>query len=309
MRQDADVVRWFIEKRWELEVDASSPLGEMLAMAEKFDPTTDSPALETLPADWVHHQLHVVGALWRLAWGIRALHGTPDIEFDVHASFINDELQGTDSKQRWHARKLPAGVSTLFFAGRLAHMCGGRTIRISGNQVVGHDIRWVTPQSHLVLIERKDRSYEPGLNDSDASRIQRVLDDTNAGGRKIPLEPGAARILMVGFQHLVRPEEKDALGESYVRAMQTTFGRDHSVDLPDCVIVEHFGIEAKTGGQKTDFWCPLPLRRREEFRRIWPLILNAIGSQTIRKARKGKREKKAERKRERQARRRQRRRH
>jgi hypothetical protein len=75
VREDAQVIRWFIEDRWERKVKESSPLGKMLSIA-KFDPNAETPAIETLPQDWVHHNIHVVGALWRLASAIRAVKFT-----------------------------------------------------------------------------------------------------------------------------------------------------------------------------------------------------------------------------------------
>jgi hypothetical protein len=248
----------------------------MLSIAEKFDPNAETPAIETLPQDWVHHNIHVVGALWRLAWAIRAVHGDKAIQCHVDATFIDGELQSTDSKEREYARKLPAGIGTLFFAGKLAQASRSGSIQISGNGVAGHDIRWVTPLGHVALIERKDRSYEAGLGDTHAHRVRKVIREADTAGRKIPSREGAARILVVGFQDLVRPEEVNVLGAQYFAAMAEEFGREQSNDLPDCVIVEHFGIEAKTGGERTNFWCPMLLRNREELEPVWSLRWKAI---------------------------------
>jgi len=85
-------------------------------------------------------------------------------------------------------RKLPGGIGTLVFAARLVQAGGGR-IRINGNPVPGHDIRWRTAGGDLVLLERKDRSYGAGLTDTPGRRALRVV--AYVKECRIPTEPSA----------------------------------------------------------------------------------------------------------------------
>jgi hypothetical protein len=47
--------------------------------------------------------------------------------------------------------------------------------------------------------------------------------------------------------------------------------------LPDYVIVEHFGVEPKTGGEKADFHAFFPLRREGPAPRVKSLLDAALG--------------------------------
>ncbi len=277
LSRDVQIIRWFIVDRWGRQIKEASPLGEALALAQSADLTVDSPPVESLEPPMAKHHLHAFMQFRRLAWAITALHGNPAVDCEIDGSFIEDELMGTDNREREATQKLPAGVGTIYFAGRLVQAGGGGRIRISGHGVPGHDIRYANPNGDVLLIERKDRSYQAGLDDSPEKRIARVITEINTSGRRISQEAGAIRILMIGFQHLVDPKEVNELNAKYVEAVLEQFGVDTSPEFPDCVIVEHLGLEPKTGGLKTDFWCPMFLADREEVARVAPMIWKAIG--------------------------------
>ncbi len=167
LERDVQIIRWFIEEREGLRIKAS-PLVDLLGAYAVADLNAPSKSVESIPPDTALFLLHASAHFMRLAWAIRALCGRDSLE-QVDASFITAELLGEDSKERDITRKLPGGIGTLVFAGRLVQAGGGR-VRIYGNQVRGHDIRWATADGDTVLIERKDRSYEAGLSDTAEKR-------------------------------------------------------------------------------------------------------------------------------------------
>jgi hypothetical protein len=83
----------------------------------------------------------------------------------------------------------------------------------------------------------------------------------------MPRPPSAGRVLVVGFQHLVRESEAEAKG--YEAGLKKAFGGGavRLDDLSHVVIVEHLGLEPKTGGEKWDFFSPQPLNPE---RCSWP---------------------------------------
>ncbi len=283
LERDLKIIRWFIEERWGRCVKPGSTLEELLTVSEKLN--LNDPAakpVESVEPEVARHLLHSAAALSRLAWAIRALHGRESAIDRVDATFIDDELLGDDSKERGIERKLPAGVGTLVFAGRLVQAGGGRIISINGHRGVGHDIKWVTGADDTVYVERKDRSYEAGLADRPEWRVARVVHETRRAGTTMPRERGAARVLVVGFQHLVRKSEAKGVDRAYTRALRTEFGggRVRRDDLPNLVIVEHLGLEPKTGGHKSNFFSPQPLnmKPRDLMRRVARLLVKALGA-------------------------------
>ena len=283
LRRDVRIVRWFIEQAgWTSRpIRPGSSLGELLAVSDTLDLNGPAKPVESIEPEVARHLLHSSAALARLAWAIRALHGNGGFIDRVDASFINDELLGEDSKERGVERKLPAGIGTIVFAGRLVQAGRGRIISINGNGGVGHDIKWVTGTGDTVLVERKDRSYEAGLGDTPEKRIARVIQETRKAGLTMPRERGVARVLVVGFQHLVRQREAKRVDRGYYAALRSEFGRGRVrlADLPHVVIAEHLGLEPKTGGEKWDFFSPQPLnmKPREMMRRVGRLLVNALG--------------------------------
>jgi hypothetical protein len=144
LQRDVRIVRWFIEEAgWTTAgINPRSTLAAMLETAEKLNLNAPSiPPIESIEPETARHLLHAAAALVRLAWAIRALHGRSGAVDRVDASFINDELLGDDTKEQDVEKKLPAGVGTLVFAGRLLQAGGGRIVSINGKRGVGHDIR------------------------------------------------------------------------------------------------------------------------------------------------------------------------
>lgn len=192
----------------------------------------------------------------------------------IHASFVRDELLGADTKQRSAEYALPAGVGTMMLAARLTKAGGGR-VTIHGSGVAGHDIRWITRSSDLVLAERKDRSYDAGLRDSPEKRVRRVQDEVRKS--KIPTDPGACRILSVGFQHLVTAAKTPAWDRLYARALKPFKLSRERKRLPHFILVEHLGLEARTAGEKSNFFWPHAIHWNAAAKRIQPLLACAIG--------------------------------
>jgi len=133
-----------------------------------------------------------------------------------------------------------------------------------------------------VFVERKDRSYEAGLADTPEERIARVIAEVRSAAVAMPREPlGAGRVLVVGFQHLVRESEAEGVDKGYQAGLKEAFGGGAtSIDgLPHVVIVEHLGLEPKTGGAKFDFFSPQPLNLDQNFMtRVAPLLAKALGA-------------------------------
>jgi hypothetical protein len=217
----------------------------------------------------------------RLAWAVRALHGNGGAVDRIDGSFIDDEVMGEDTSQPDAERKLPGGIGTLVFAGRLVQAGGGRILSIHGKGVPGHDIRWVTKHGDTVLVERKDRSYEAGLADRPEWRVARVIQETRKAGLNMPRERGAARVLVVGFQHLVRKQEARRVDRGYAEGLKREVlgGRVRLDDLPHLVIAEHLGLEPKTSGDRFDYFSPQPLnmKPRDFMRRVGRLLALALG--------------------------------
>jgi len=153
-------------------------------------------------------------------------------------------LLGADTKQRSAEYALPAGVGTMMLAARLTQAGAGR-VTIHGSGVAGHDIRWITRSSDLVLVERKDRSYDAGLRDSPEKRVRRVQDEVR--NSKIPTDAGACRILSVGFQHLVTAKQTPAWDRLYGRGLKPFKQSRERKRLPHFVLVEHLGFPSDPG--------------------------------------------------------------
>lgn len=283
LQRDVRIVRWFIQEAgWTTAgIKPGSTLAEMLAASEKLDLHAPAPPIESIEAERARHLLRAAAALDRLAWSIRALHGGSGAVDRVDASFINDELLGEDTKERGIEKKLPAGIGTMVFAGRLVQAGGGRIVSINGKRGVGHDIHWTTGAGDRVYVERKDRSYEAGLADTLETRIGRVIQEVRKAGPKMPRERGAVRVLVVGFQHLVRKREAKTVDRGYFEALRREFGggRVRPADLPHLVVVEHLGLEPKTGGERWDFFSPqlLNAKPRELVHRVGSVLVKALG--------------------------------
>lgn len=282
LQRDIRIVRWFIEEAgWTgRRVTPGSTLGQLLAASEKVNMYGAATSLEAMAPEAARHGLHLTVGLVRLAWAIRALHRQGGALDRVDASFINDELLGNDSRERDAERTLPAGIGTMVFAGRLVQAGRGR-ISINGHGGVGHDLKWVTGSGDTVYVERKDRSYEAGLADTPEKRIRRVIQETRDAGLNMPRERHAARVLVVGFQHLVRKREAGQVDRGYQEALEREFGggRVRHADLPNFVVVEHLGLEPRTDGAKYDFFSPqvLAMKPRETMRRVGRLLMTALG--------------------------------
>jgi hypothetical protein len=132
-----------------------------------------------------------------------------------------------------------------------------------------------------VLVERKDRSYEAGLGDTPEKRIKKVIAEVKNAAATMPRDPpGAGRVLMVGFQHLVRDSEAEAVYKDYEAGLKEAFGGGAVPldNLPHVVIVEHLGLEPKTGGEKWNFFSQQPLNPEPRFMaRVAPLLVKALG--------------------------------
>jgi hypothetical protein len=276
------IVRWFIEERWGRRIKPGSILGELLAASDAVDMSRPAKTVDELDREVARHGLHLTAGLVRLAWAVRALHGSDGAIDRVDATFIDDELLGEDTKERNAERKLPAGIGTLVFAGRLVQAGRGRIVSINGHRGVGHDIKWVTGAGDTVYVERKDRSYEAGLTDTPEKRVARLLYETRRAGLTMPRERGAARVLVVGFQHLVRKVEARRVDRGYQDALSREFGggRVRGADLPHLVVAEHLGLEPRTGGEKFDFFSPqaVYMKPKEVMRRVLRLVVRALGA-------------------------------
>lgn len=274
VRRDCEIIRWFVEQKMRLKFRAS-PLGDLIELYEKVDAKAPAPPIEALSSEVAQFGLHLTAQFERLAWAVRALYGNDAVE-QIDASFVTREILDGDTKERNAEKKLPGGIGTLMFAGRLVLVGGGR-VRINGNRIAGHDIRWVTAIGDLVLVERKDRSYEAGLNDTAAKRVRRVIDEIKKA--RIPNEPGSCRILTVGFQHLVEEGEMEQIDRLYHRAIRKAFKHANSKgSLPHFVVVEHLGLEPRTGGQKSDFFSPQAIHWNRAAQRMQPLLVDALGA-------------------------------
>lgn len=237
--------------------------------------------IEDLEPANARHGLHLTSGLVRLAWAVRALHGNPGRIDRVDASFITKELCGEDCTEPGVERTLPGGIGTVVIAARLLQAGGGRIVSINGNGAKGHDVHWVTAREDTVFVERKDRSYEAGLDDTMEKRCRRVVNEVRRAAETMPMVPAtAARILVIGFSHLVRPNEMADVDGAYQKALIEAFGAG-ATELeraPHLVLIEHLGFEAKAGGAKSNFFSPQLLRKSHAFlNRVAPLVVNALG--------------------------------
>lgn len=238
LQRDTRIIRWFIEKRWGRRMRPASSLGRLLEMSERVDLHGPSISVDELDQTVAQHALHLTSTLTRLAWAVRALHGRDSVD-QVDGSFIDDELMGEDTSEPSIERRLPGGIGTIVFAGRLVQAGGGRILSINGKGGRGHDIRWRTEIGDKVLVERKDRSYEAGLEDTAEKRTQKVVAEVRKAASTIPQEPGVGRVLVVGFQHLVRKCEAEAVDKGYETGLKAALaGSASRRALPHVVIIE-----------------------------------------------------------------------
>jgi hypothetical protein len=272
VRRDIDIIRWFIEQEMALRF-SPSPLLDLLTLYAQVERNASGPRIEDIPTDRARFGLHITAQFERLAWAVRALYGNDAVE-RIDATFVTDEILDADTKEQNVERKLPAGVGTLMFAARLVQAGGGR-VCIYGHRGAGHDIRWLTGDGDLVLVERKDRSYEAGLKDTAEKRIRRVIDEVRSA--HIPPEPGACRILVVGFQHLVGNADIAQTDRAYQTALEREFENTHDPNLPHVVVIEHLGLEPRTGGEKSTFFSPQPIQVDDAKDTVLRLVVRALG--------------------------------
>ena len=133
----------------------------------------------------------------------------------------------------------------------------------------------MTANGDLVLVERKDRSYEAGLKDTSEKRVRRVIEEVK--NARIPLEPEACRILVVGFQHLVGRVHTEQMDRLYQTALEQEFKNTPKANLPHVVVVEHLGLEPRTGGEKSNFFSPQPLNWDPAKEGAVRLLVKALG--------------------------------
>lgn len=277
VRTDTAIARWFIAKRWGRTFRPESPLGRMLAWYEAADWTAPLKPVEAIEAEERRHLHYLAHQVRMLAWAVRALHGNGGRIDVVAGSFIDHELLGEDSTQPDAERTIAGGIGTMAFAGRLVQAGGGRILSVNGKSGVGHDIRWLTASGDLVLVERKDRAFERGQADTQVQRISRVVGFTR--GSKFRSDPGAAHVLVVGFPVLVRASELEAVNAAFEAVFAREFSGDAAPHLPHFVVVEHLGLEAKTGGEQAYSWVPLLVKHDERIlTRVGPLLLRALGA-------------------------------
>jgi hypothetical protein len=277
VERDVNVVRWLVEEECRASMPAGAPLTRTMALSMAADWETEGPNIDQLnPAD-AHHGVHLTFQLQLLAWSIRALYGRPRRVLRIDKSFVADELLGSDTKERDAERTLAGGVGTMAFAARLVQAAGGRICSINGKQGVGHDLRWETEAGDVVLIERKDRAYEPGLGDQQQWREARVVRLARAS--KFPDVKGAALVLVVGFAHHVRAEQFETVDKGYQAALRSEFGDGRSPEnRPHFVVAEHLGLEATRGGAKAYFWVPALLKPDDRIlQTVGPLLVSALG--------------------------------
>jgi hypothetical protein len=255
-----------------------SPLGEFMSAYDQADPNMVVPPFESIPLEQRRYLLHGSAQFERLAWAIWVLYGNDAVE-QVDGSFVRHEVLGADNPLA--ERKLPGGIGTLDMAARLVQAGGGR-VSVFGNKVEGHDIRWVTGDGDVVLVERKDRSYEAGLTDTPEKRARRIIEEIE--GSHIPDELGALRVLVVGFQHLVLSADTEQTDKYYQSAMEEEFKATPVADLPHVVLIEHLGLEAeRSGGERNNFFSPQPINLKldqmdDKTERALRLLARALGA-------------------------------
>jgi len=213
VQRDARIIRWFIQDEMDLDF-GDSPLGQFMGLYDQADPNMVVPPFESIALEQRRYLLHGSAQFERLAWAIWVLYGSDAVE-QMDGSFVRREVLGADNPQA--DRKLPGGIGTLHIAARLVQAGGGR-VSLFGNKVEGHDIRWVTGDGDVVLVERKDRAYEAGLTDTPEKRARRIIEEIN--GSHIPDESSAFRLLVVGFQNLVLNADTEQTDKSYQRAIE-----------------------------------------------------------------------------------------
>jgi len=194
VQRDVRIIRWWIEDEMGLEFEAS-PLSEALDLYTRADPNMVVPDFDDIPTERSQHGLHFSAQFERLAWAIWVLYGSDAVE-RMDGSFVRREIMSTDTKQPDAEQVLPAGIGTMMFAARLVQAGGGR-VCIYGNQVAGHDIRWTTDGGDLVLVERKDRPYEPGLKDTPQKRARWII--TQVKNADIPTDQERCAFWRSGF--------------------------------------------------------------------------------------------------------------
>jgi hypothetical protein len=243
-----DIVLWFID-RWAsgYELPATSPLGTILAAIDRHTRQEPAPPMESYVEQlaWEHRIL----MLRLLARRICALHGRAGVLREVHESFITQELSGVDS--RTAAWSMPRGVGTVCLAGRLLLASGGEmVIKGHGQASAGHDIWWAPATGGEALIERKDRAYLPGAQESVASRIRYVAGKVREAGPRLPMRSGAARVLAVGFPGFIKPNRATQVRARIDERLGEAVGSNACADEnPDYLIIEFLGSHhTLTGG-------------------------------------------------------------
>ncbi len=267
-------LRWFIETKNRTPIPPRCPLGKAFALLDdRFIPP---PVSKTEKQHLIRLvQKHRIGD-----WAVNALfarHTDPTRHVDavVHGHFIDAELLAADTNESRFTMLQPLGIGTLFMAGCLVQGGRGGRITISGNQVEGYDISYEHRLGPM-LIERKDRAYEAGLNDTPQKQLEIVLEQIELKGPKIPRQD-TARILSVGFwsSKFLSKEEFESRFFEPIRAEFLANPNDSK--WPDCVTIEFMaGFNDYIRGRLI-----LAGNRRPEFIRIYPVLAAAMPEQEL----------------------------
>jgi hypothetical protein len=243
-----DIVLWFM-RTWApgYELPPTSPMGTILEAVARHGRREATAPLESNveTAAWEHRFL----VLRLLARRISALHGRAGVLRDVHESFITQELSGIDNQTAMWG--MPRGVGTVCLAGRLLQASGGDLVILGhGKAGAGHDIRWSPATGGEALIERKDRAYAQGADESVGRRIRYVIGQVREAGPKLPHREGAARVLAVGFPGFISANKAARVRSRIVERLSEAVGPSPSPERnPDYLIIEFLGAQhTLTGG-------------------------------------------------------------
>src|SRR5258707_1133039 len=261
-------LRWFLETKSGKTIPPDCPLGKAFALvADRFN----SPQVSEIEKQYL---IRLVQKFRFGDWSVNALfarHTDPTRHVDavVHGHFIDAELFAADTNEGRFRMRHPLGIGTLYTAARLVQGGRGGRITISGDQVQGYDINY-EHQLGPILVERKDRAYEAGLNDTPKKQLEIVLEQIELKGSKIPCE-GTATILSVGFwsgEFLSRDEFNLRFWEP-IRA--EFLANPNATKWPDCVMIDFMtGYNYYIHGRLI-LWAGL----RPEFGRIYPVLAAA----------------------------------
>jgi hypothetical protein len=118
-----------------------------------------------------------------------------------------------------------------------------------GRESAGHDISWSPVTGGAVVIERKDRAWDPGARETIDGRLRYIVGQIRQAGPRMPHRAGVARVLTIGLPGFVTAADVEDVREIIDSHLSAELSPTASPETcPDCLVIDMLGGEHTEGG-------------------------------------------------------------